>query len=262
MLQNQILTPVPVAPQSTLQTSAVSTIEEPGPRPVDESAHPILRAPDNEEKWTYMKDCSKALSKRLLDTLAVVHEAPFWFSVTTPPMSAHIQPVRNPLFEKKGRAFGLFELFFNKVHLWFPFLDRTAWINEHINCFDMPTLTASTDNCMALLVAALASLAEHPHIGGPQPSDSALCVLTAHNMLPAVVLGNDIKSVQCLILFGIYYIWIINPPQAFNFISMASMKIQFLLFAYLSYFNRILIADGLGPFPGLNVKSSNVGHTW
>ena len=95
----------------------------------------------------------------------------------------------------------LFDLFFSRVNVWFPFLERTQWINEHINVFDPPTLAATRDNCLALLVASLGSLAENQSIGFPQSAESQTCMLAAQVMLPAVDLGNDLVAVQCLILF-------------------------------------------------------------
>jgi len=88
---------------------------------------------------------------------------------------------------------------------------------------------------MVLLVAALGSLAEDTSIGAPQSAVSQNCILSAQVMLPVVILGTDIIAVQCMILFGIYYLWVINPPQSYNFICMASMKLQFILFAYLFF---------------------------
>jgi len=104
-----------------------------------------------------------------------------------------------------------------------------------MNCFDTRFLAPKCDNCVALLVIALASLAEDWRIGVPQAPLSQDCMLAAQVMLPAVVLGHDITAVYCLLLFGIYYNWIVQPPQAFNFMSMASMKLQFILVAYISF---------------------------
>ena len=88
---------------------------------------------------------------------------------------------------------------------------------------------------MVLLVAALGSLAEDTSIGAPQSADSQNYIFLAHDMLPAVILGTDMTAVHCSILFSIYYLWIINPSQAHNCISMASMKLQMILSAYLSF---------------------------
>ena len=154
-----------------------------------------------------------------------------------------------------------FEIFFDKVHPSFPFMDRTEWINEHINCFDTGQLLPTSDNCLALLVVSLASLAEDWNIGISQPLVSMDCMLAAQIMLPTVIFGHDITAVHCLLLFGIYYIWVVHPPQAFNFISMAALKAQFLLFRYLSSFNRTLMAEKHGTFPCLKMKWPYVGLT-
>ena len=88
---------------------------------------------------------------------------------------------------------------------------------------------------MVLLVTALGSLAEDRSIGAPPSAVSQDCIYAAQVMLPVVMLGNDMDAVQCMILFSIYYLWTINPPQAYNCISMASMKLQLILYAYLFF---------------------------
>lgn len=127
----------------------------------------------------------------------------------------------------------LFYSFFTRANPWFPFLDGTAWIDEHLNGFDFdtPTLTATSENCTVLLIAALGSLAEDQTIGAPQSAKCKECVY----MLSAVIDGNNLISVQCLILFCIYYLWVVDPPQAFKCIGMASDKIQDILSAYLPF---------------------------
>lgn len=121
---------------------------------------------------------------------------------------------------------------------YFPALERTSWINEHINVSDTHMLVPSTQNCMVLLVAALGSLAEDKSIGAPQSAFSLSCMMAAQIMLSVVILGTDMLAVQCMILFSIYYVWIINPAQAYDFICTASMKLQFILYPYLSSFGR------------------------
>jgi len=140
-------------------------------------------------------------------------------------------------------------------------MDRTEWINENINRFDTSQLLPSSDNCLALLVVALGSLAEDWSIGISQPLVSVNCMVEAQHMLTTVGFGHDITSIQCLLLFGIYYIWIVHPPQAFNFISLASLKIQFLLFGHLSSINRTLMVEKHGTFPCLIMKWPYVGLT-
>ena len=121
------------------------------------------------------------------------------------------------------------------MNRWFPALDRTAWINEHIDTSDTASFATTKENCMFLLVTALGSLAEDQSIGAAQSEESKVCILGAQIMMPAVILGGDIISVQCLILFGIYYAWQIQPPQSYNFVCMASLKLQFILFGYLPF---------------------------
>jgi hypothetical protein len=89
---------------------------------------------------------------------------------------------------------------------------------------------------MVLLVAALGSLAEDMSIGARQSALSVDCIMAAQVMLPVVILGTDMLAVQCMILLSIYYLWIVNPPQAYHCICMASMKLCFILYAYYLFF--------------------------
>jgi hypothetical protein len=181
-------------------------------------------------------DTHLALTEAATRGAKIINNNPVWFTEPPEPVSMiHIPLITNPLFENKGRASELFDIFFTNVNPYFPALERTSWINEHINVLDAPSLPPTKRNCMVLLVAALGAIAQDKRIGAPQSADAHNCMITAQVMLPDVVLGIDITAVQCMILFSLYYLWVINPSQSYNCMSMASTKLQFILFAYLFF---------------------------
>ena len=91
---------------------------------------------------------------------------------------------------------------------------------------------------MVLMVLALGSLGQNDEIQ-PLQNWAAEYAQPAFSMLPTVVMENDIVAVQCLILFrfiqqsftypSIYFMWLVKPAHMYNFIGMASMKIQHLV---------------------------------
>ena len=81
------------------------------------------------------------------------------------------------------------------------------------------------------MVLALGSLAMNDQIE-PMQNWAAEYAQPAFSLLPAVILQNDLTAVHCLILFSIYYMWLVKPAHVFNFIGMASMKIQHLVHWY------------------------------
>jgi hypothetical protein len=94
----------------------------------------------------------------------------------------------------------LFDAFFDKVHSWYPFLDRVYWNQHYVNAFEFSKHpTSDSVHCMILMVLALGYLAQDDRLD----SDIEAHEFTepAFAMLPAVILGNDVTSAQCLILF-------------------------------------------------------------
>lgn len=87
----------------------------------------------------------------------------------------------------------LFDVYFSKVHCWFPFLDPPT-IRQR---FAIPSPNFSTDYCMFLMILALGSIAENDivHNWAAQFAEPAL------SMLSIVCAQNDITAVHCLILF-------------------------------------------------------------
>ena len=121
------------------------------------------------------------------------------------------------------------------MNRYFPALERTSWIDEHIDFFDTELFAPTRKNCMVLVVTALGSLAEDKSIGAPQSALSLNCIFSAQVFLACVSLGSDMTAVHCLILFSIYYLWMINPRQSYNFLCMAAMKLQIVIYRYLSF---------------------------
>ena len=74
------------------------------------------------------------------------------------------------------------------------------------------------------MVLAVGSLARNDRL--ENESEAAEYVRYAFALLPAVILDNDVVSVQCLLLFCLYFLWRLKPAQAWNFINIASSKIQ------------------------------------
>jgi hypothetical protein len=126
------------------------------------------------------------------------------------------------------------DLYFTKVHAWFPILDPTTTRQRFAN----PRPSFSTEYCMFLMMLALGSIAQNDTIynWAPQYAEPAL------SMLSVVTAQNDITAVQCLILIrylflhdkdlivSIYYSYLVKPAQVFNYIGIASLKIQHLIY--------------------------------
>lgn len=80
---------------------------------------------------------------------------------------------------------------------------------------------------MAFLVAALGSLAESSHTDEPiDAADNDAFIAAALDLIPTILLETTIESLQCLVFLAVYYLCIIQPCQAHDYILIASMKVQ------------------------------------
>ena len=136
----------------------------------------------------------------------------------------------------------LFDVFFAKVHSWYPFLDPPSCKKCYAGYEKMRPEFSST-YCLFLLIMALGTMAEDENARGRNWAEKY--AQPAFAMLSPVMISNDLVSAQCLILLAytdfssstdsrIYFMWLIKPTQAWNFICYASNKIQNLLYWYIS----------------------------
>ncbi|KAJ5887059.1 uncharacterized protein N7473_009733 [Penicillium subrubescens] len=130
----------------------------------------------------------------------------------------------------------IFHWFHNQVHQWYPILhsDFTSQFIES-NAAGFP---CSTTSCLSLLVGAIASLVDHrPHSAQYE---------AALSMMPIAIQEYSITSVQCLVLFSIYFSCLLQPRQAYDYIQAAFLKIQPFLKSEISmHFNLPCFGKGL-----------------
>lgn len=134
------------------------------------------------------------------------------------------------------------ETFILQIYPWFPILDP-AFMDTATSVLD-DNMMQSPKSCLVLIAAAIGALvASRSSDKGAGQRDSGY-IQSALSMLPSLMLGSDITSVQCLFLFrcdilvmrltvfvfnlshSIYYYCRFKPLQAYDFGLIASMKVQ------------------------------------
>ncbi|KAE8347873.1 hypothetical protein BDV24DRAFT_157353 [Aspergillus arachidicola] len=112
----------------------------------------------------------------------------------------------------------LLRSFYHGVHLWYPILSNTFTREffEAIACRFPP----STHSCLSLLVAAIGTL-----LLDQAPHSSSEYLKAAFSMLPLVLQENSVTSVQCLVLFSIYFACLAIPRKMYGYIRLASLRI-------------------------------------
>ncbi|KAL4916409.1 hypothetical protein BDW62DRAFT_218758 [Aspergillus aurantiobrunneus] len=105
--------------------------------------------------------------------------------------------------------------FYDHVQRWYPVLDR----DFTLQCFEPTSASpSSTKSCLSLLVASIALL------GDDQLRSSYFDA--ALSLLPVVFQEYSITSIQCLILFSIYYASLLQPRHAYDYIQAAFLKVR------------------------------------
>ncbi|KAJ5837191.1 hypothetical protein N7447_003217 [Penicillium robsamsonii] len=119
----------------------------------------------------------------------------------------------------------LLNAFREQIHTWYPILhaDYTEeFIQAITSCF--PT---SVTSCVALLVLAIGCVVEcRSVVDALRIRPEAIYIEEAMKMLPCAFAHSDPRSAQCLLLFSIYHLCYGQPFQAYDFVAMASYKLQ------------------------------------
>jgi hypothetical protein len=119
------------------------------------------------------------------------------------------------------------DAFFDKIYIWYPILGfklREDLLNVQIS----PTV--ASERCLYLIVVAIGSLAQYDSLQEAlRQRPDALWMEKALGLLPTVLLESSVKALQCLIFLSIYYLCLVKPCQAHDYILIASIRAQDLL---------------------------------
>ncbi|KAH8693066.1 hypothetical protein BGW36DRAFT_385783 [Talaromyces proteolyticus] len=142
-----------------------------------------------------------------------------------------------------AQALEFLNAFAEHIHVWYPIL-HVGYMDEFLQAVSTP-FQPSIDSCLALLVLAIGSLARDESIAyAPQKRPETIYIQAAEDMLPCVLTDGSTRSIQCLLLFSVYYLCRAQPCRAHDFVAIASYKIQDNLI------NRL---DGENDLPGSTI---------
>lgn len=115
------------------------------------------------------------------------------------------------------------------VHPWYPIF-RPGFSIWYLRTISGP-LRPSCDSGLALLVAAVGFLVAEDPVTGQGPGDySAVQFLEAAlASLPAIISSSTIGGIHSLLLLAVYHSCALRPCQAYDYLTIASFKIQNLL---------------------------------
>ncbi|EEU44586.1 uncharacterized protein NECHADRAFT_85272 [Fusarium vanettenii 77-13-4] len=118
--------------------------------------------------------------------------------------------------------------FSERIHVWLPILSSDFQESFH-HCINGQS-TSPSDTCLAMLVMALGLFAAADTITSALDQQlGAEYFAEASKLLPEVLLDFNVRSLQCLIFFSVYYMHLIRPCQAHDHILMASARAQNML---------------------------------
>ncbi|KAE8384395.1 hypothetical protein BDV23DRAFT_166884 [Aspergillus alliaceus] len=117
----------------------------------------------------------------------------------------------------------ILRIFHDRVHIWYPALHAT-FTDKFREAIARGFTPSSTDSCLSLLVVSIGFLLlDRPPRGAPHHLKAAL------SMLPTVLQEDSVTSVQCLVLFSIYYSCLARPRQTHTYSRLASLRIRTLM---------------------------------
>ncbi|KAK4943684.1 hypothetical protein LTR10_016781 [Elasticomyces elasticus] len=130
---------------------------------------------------------------------------------------------RRHLFLRRQKTVEALTKFYEEVYTWFPILN-VAYQNVFLTVID-GSLPPSPETCLALIIAALGSLVDPHKDDGGHLTYSEL----AFGMLSTVLVEYSVVAAQCLFFIAVYYSCLCKPLQAYEYVSIASLRIQTLL---------------------------------
>jgi hypothetical protein len=117
--------------------------------------------------------------------------------------------------------------FFNKIHSWYPILSLRLR-DKLFNTGDLPK--SASERCLYLILVAIGSLAQYDSLPAAlRERPDAPLMEEALLLLPTVLLESGPTALQCLIFLSTYYLCLVKPCQAHDYILIASMRAQNLL---------------------------------
>ncbi|KAK5401003.1 hypothetical protein LTR79_001522 [Exophiala xenobiotica] len=134
----------------------------------------------------------------------------------------HQHEIGRHFFLQQHRALSLLGDFFEQIHPWYPLLDP-EYHAEYTSVMD-GSLTPSSESCLALIVATLGSLSTHD--GNER---HAMYAELALGMVSNVLIDCCVQAVAALVYIAVYYCCLCRPLEAFEYIAIASLKVQSLL---------------------------------
>lgn len=132
-------------------------------------------------------------------------------------------------FIQQHNALAALGSFSAHVHIWYPLL-RPGFSERFIHVISGP-LVPGPESCLVLAVAALGALVQQDHALGVSGSENSsdFYLEAAVASVPLVLVDNSIESVQSLFLLSLYHCCLSRPCQAYDYVVIASFKVQNLL---------------------------------
>lgn len=146
----------------------------------------------------------------------------------SPPLIDDVHPSRLRMIPQQ-KAVEALAAFSASVHPWYPVF-RPGFSAWYLATISGP-LRPSCDSGLALLVAAVGLLVADESITGQAPGDHPALQFfeAAMASLPAMISSNTVSAIHCLLLLATYASCALRPCQAYEYLIIASFKVQNLL---------------------------------
>ncbi|SPO02449.1 uncharacterized protein DNG_05122 [Cephalotrichum gorgonifer] len=118
--------------------------------------------------------------------------------------------------------------FSDKVHVWYPILS-SADFNEILYKSNDFANQPGSHTCLAMLVIAIGSLVAPPPTAGLEKRPDIQYFERATSVFAEVMADYTIVGLQCQVLFSLYYLCLVRPCEAHDYIMIASIRAQNML---------------------------------
>ncbi|KAK5173248.1 uncharacterized protein LTR77_001929 [Saxophila tyrrhenica] len=146
----------------------------------------------------------------------------------SPPVHASAQTSRMRIMQQQTVLDAL-AAFSAHIHPFYSVF-RPGFSQRHLQVMSGP-LSPSCESFLSLVVTAVGVAASQDFAFGSATSDASAVnfVDAAMSSLPDVVVDSGLISVQCLLLLSIYYCCTLQPCRAYDYVVIASLKVQNLM---------------------------------
>lgn len=117
------------------------------------------------------------------------------------------------------------QAFFDTINIWYACVNPVTWPVTYQTAAS-GAFRAGPESCLVLLVLALGKAGTAGDSSSGHEPAGMQYFSTAWNLIPSLVINQNLISLQCIVLASVYLLYLARPVEAWTLLSSITMKLQ------------------------------------